>query len=135
VIAEARAWRKRHGGTLYTLWPNAASALAGLRKRLPLMPKYYEHARAIARELRGVPNVEVLPDPPQTPMMRLHLRVDEKALRVAACRVAKERGVFTWPQSAPGPSAAWRMVELSVGDATLAMSPREVAAIVGELVG
>src|SRR5438874_6312354 len=28
VIAEARAWRKRQGGTLFGLWPNAASGLA-----------------------------------------------------------------------------------------------------------
>ncbi|HLX22733.1 MAG TPA: beta-eliminating lyase-related protein, partial [Usitatibacter sp.] len=48
VIDEARAWRKRHGGTLFGMWPNAASALAGLKKRLPLMPRYVEHASRIA---------------------------------------------------------------------------------------
>ena len=37
VIAEAREWRHRHGGTLFNLWPYAASALAGLRLRLPRM--------------------------------------------------------------------------------------------------
>ena len=29
LIAEARAWRSRHGGTLYQLWPYAAAGLAG----------------------------------------------------------------------------------------------------------
>lgn len=134
VIAEARAWRKRHGGTLCGLWPNAASALAGLRQRLPLMPRYFEHARAIAEKLRSVPNVEVLPDPPHTPMMRLLLRVEEKALRAAACRIARERGVWTFRQSAPGQSPSVRMVELSVGDATLGFDPQEVAEIIEELV-
>jgi threonine aldolase len=54
VIAEARAWRHRHGGTLLRLWPYAAAGLAGLRLRLPRMPAYVEHARAIAAELTQV---------------------------------------------------------------------------------
>ncbi len=40
LVAEARAWRRRHGGTLYGLWPNAAAALVGLRLRLPRMAAY-----------------------------------------------------------------------------------------------
>jgi threonine aldolase len=51
VIAEAREWRHRHGGTIYSLWPYAAPALAGLRLRLPRMPVYVEHARRIAAAL------------------------------------------------------------------------------------
>ena len=133
VIAEARAWRKRHGGTLFGMWPNAASALAGLRERLPRMAGYHEHAVAIAKALRKVPGVEVLPDPPHTNMMRMLLRVDEKTLRVAACRIAREQGIYTFKWSAPGPSAATRMLELSVGDATLGFRPREVAELVGGL--
>jgi threonine aldolase len=135
VIDEARAWRKRHGGTLFGMWPNAAAALAGLRQRLPLMPRYFEHAKAIARKLRRVPGVEVLPDPPQTNMMRLLLRTDEKGLRAAACRIARDRGVYTFKWSGPGQSPATRMVELSVGDATLGFKPGEAAEIIGELVG
>ena len=67
VVNDVRAWRKRHGGTLFGLWPYAASGLASLRRRLPLMPKYFAHARAIAAALRGIQGVEIVPDPPQTP--------------------------------------------------------------------
>jgi threonine aldolase len=134
VIAEARAWRKRHGGTLFGMWPNAAAALAGLRQRLPLMPKYVGHARAIAKALREVPGIDIVPDPPQTNMMHLHLRTTGEALKRAACRIARERGVFTWPSSNPGPTPATRVLELTVGDATLAFEPREAAEIIAELV-
>jgi len=134
VIAEARAWRKRQGGTLFGLWPNAASGLAALRKRLPLMPRYFEHALAIAEALRGVPGVEVVPDPPQTPMMHLHLRVGEDAFLASALRLAREEGVFTWARSAPGDTPNSRVVELAVGDATLGFTPAEVAAILRRLV-
>jgi threonine aldolase len=134
VIAEARAWRKRQGGTLFGLWPNAASGLAALRKRLPLMPRYFEHARAIAAALRGVPNVEVVPDPPQAPMMHLHLRVGETAFLAAARRIAEEQGIFTWPRTSPGDTPTIRVVELAVGDATLEFAPEEVAAVLRQLV-
>lgn len=134
VIGEARAWRRRHGGTLSSLWPNAASGLAGLRKRLPLMPKYFEHALAIAEELRGIRNVEIVPDPPQTPMMHLHLRVDEKAFLTAARRIAEERSIFTWSRTSPGDTPSIRVVELTVGDATLDFAPDEVGGIVEQLV-
>jgi len=134
VIAEARVWRKRHGGTLFGLWPNAASGLASLRMRLPLMPKYFAHARAIAAELRDIANVEVVPDPPQTPMMHLHLRVDEMAFLAAARRIAQEQSVFTWSRTQPGDDPAIRVVELAVGDATLQFAPDELAGIVRRLV-
>jgi threonine aldolase len=134
VIAEARAWRKRHGGTLFAMWPYAASALAGLRKRLPLMPRYYRHAVAVAKELRKVKGVQVLPDPPQTNMMRLLLRTDQKRLDANACRIAREQGIYTFKWSGEGYTASTRLVELTVGDATLGFEPREVARVVAELV-
>jgi len=133
VIAEARLWRRRHGGMLFGMWPYAASGLAGLRKRLPLMPKYHAQAVAIAKSLRKVPGVEILPDPPQTNMMRLLLSTDEMRLRKAACRIARERGVYTFAWNGPAQSATKRMVELTVGDATLGFKPQEAAEIVAEL--
>jgi hypothetical protein len=98
------------------------------------MPRYFEHACAIADELRGVPNVEVVPDPPQTPMMHLHLRVGEQAFLAAARRIAEEQGIFTWPRTSPGDAPTMRVVELAVGDATLEFAPEEVAAILRQLV-
>jgi threonine aldolase len=132
-IAEARAWRKRHGGTLYGMWPNAGSALVNLRKRLPLMPRYVEHARAIAKALQGVRNVQVIPDPPQTPMMLLHLRIDPEAFRQRSWRIAEEEGLATWPEAAAG-MAGTHVIEFAVGDATLAFTPGQVAGIVDRLV-
>jgi threonine aldolase len=134
VIDEARLWRRRHGGTLFGMWPNAASGLAGLRKRLPLMKAYYEHALAIADELRGLASVEVVPDPPQTPMMHLHLRVDEKAFTLNALRIAEDQSIFTWTGTSPTDTPSIRRVELTVGDATLGFAAKEVAQIVEQLV-
>ena len=133
VIAEARAWRHRHGGTLYNLWPYAASGLAGLRLRLPRMPAYLEHARAIAAALAGVDGVVVVPDPPQTPMLHIHLRTTPAAVTAGIRRVATESRLWTWGGSLPTDTPGIRRVELAVGDATLEVTPDEVAAAVRAL--
>ena len=94
IIAEAREWRRRMGGTLFGLWPNAASALSCLRRRLPLMPAYLRHARAIAARLADAAGVRVVPDPPQVPMMHLLLDTTQDGYAAAARRLAEEQGIL-----------------------------------------
>jgi threonine aldolase len=134
LIAQARLWRRRHGGTLYSMWPNAASGLAALRKRLPRMRTYYEHALAIAAALGRVPNVQVLPNPPQTPMMHMHVRVNEEAFRAAALRLARDQGIWSWTSPDPSATPGMAKLELAVGDATLEFTAAEVADFVAQLV-
>ena len=134
VIAEARAWRKRHGGTLFSLWPYAAASLAGLRLRLPRMGAYVDHARAIGAALRGIDGVDVVPDPPHTNMMHLHLRTSDAAVTAGIRRLATERSLWAFGGSAPLDTPGLRGLELTVGDATLDYTPDEVADIVRELV-
>ena len=133
VVAEAREWRRRHGGTLYQLWPYAAAGLAGLRLRLPRMPAYVAHAQAIAAALAGIEGVQVVPDPPQTPMMHLHLDTTAAVVTAGIRRMATEERLWTWGGSSPTDTPGVRRVELTVGDATLAMSSEEVADVVRAL--
>jgi len=126
IIAEVREWRRRMGGTLFGLWPNAASALSCLARRLPLMPRYLSHTRAIADALRDLPGVTIIPDPPQTPMLHLLLRTTAEDFTAASRRLATEQGVWTWPAAMATPDPGTQRVELAVGDATLALKPGEV---------
>jgi hypothetical protein len=66
--------------------------------------------------------------------MHLHLNVGERAFLAAARQIAQEQGIFTWPRSSPGDAPTRRVVELTVGDATLGFAPEEVAAILRQLV-
>lgn len=133
VIAEVREWRQRHGGTLFDLWPHAASALVNLRLRLPRMPAYREHALALAAALRDVPGVQVVPDPPQTSMFHLVLHRDPAALQAAALRLAREDGIWTWARFYSTEIPGIARAELSVGDATLEWTPTEFREVIGRL--
>ncbi|TYP88016.1 threonine aldolase family protein [Blastococcus xanthinilyticus] len=134
VVAEVREWRRRLGGTLFGMWPGAASALGCLRRRLPRMPAYLERARAVAGAVRDLPGVTVVPDPPQTPMLHLLLRTSPDAFRAAARGLAEE-GLWTWPQAVPTGDPGTVRVELPVGDATLALDPAEIRAAIAALSG
>ena len=133
VIAELREWRQRMGGTLHGLWPGAASALTCLARRRPLMPAYLRHTRAIAAELDGLPRVRVLPDPPQVPMMHLLLATSQDGFAAAAARIAAQDGIWTWPKAMPTGDPGTQRIELSVGDATCALSAAEVRDVIAAL--
>jgi threonine aldolase len=134
-VAELREWRQRMGGTQFGLWPNAASALTLLRARLPKMPAYLDHARAIADALRSVPGVVVVPDPPQTSMLHLLLTTSPEAFEAGVRRLVSERSLWTFQKAMPTAGPGVQRVELSVGDATLALEPAAIAAAVAELIG
>jgi threonine aldolase len=129
VIAQVRDWRKRMGGTLYGMWPNAASALSCLSLRLPRFPAYLQHARAVAAALASLPGVTVIPDPPQVPMMHVLLRTGAEDYAGAARRLAEEHAIWIAPMAMPTADPAIQRLELSVGDATLGFEAAELAGI------
>jgi threonine aldolase len=134
LIAAAREWRLRHGGTLFAMWPYAASALACLRARLPRMKAYRDHALAIATALDGLDRVRVVPDPPQTSMFHLHLQVPADVFERNVLEIAREEGLWTWQSTFPSINPDWQVVELTVGDATLEFEPEEARRIIERLI-
>jgi threonine aldolase len=133
-VAQVREWRRRLGGTLFGLWPSAASALGLLPGRLAEMPARLRHARAIAAALGGVNGVRVVPDPPQTPMMHLLFEVSAGRFADNARRLAEESGVWTWakPVSTGDPHVV--RCELNVGRATCRLTPAVIADTLAALV-
>jgi threonine aldolase len=133
VIEEISVWRTRHGGRAFGLWPYAASALSALRTRLPRMPAYSRHAFAIATAIRDVPGIELLPDPIQSPMMHLRFSVGLDEFRERALDIARSDKVwmFSRPWASLGPNL--QEFELSVGDATLELSPDEIRGLLVRL--
>jgi threonine aldolase len=128
VIAEARVWRGRHGGQLIHLYPYVLSAQDGL-KRLALMPRYYEKAVEVAAALATLPGVDLLPNPPQIPMLHLYLRGERDRLLAAALDVAVETGIWTFDWLGTTPLPDVQVLELNVGDATLNLTTDEIVGV------
>jgi threonine aldolase len=125
VVAEARLWRRRLGGTTYRVTAEAVAALVGLRDRLPLIPQTVAWARALAAALPA--GVTVQPAVPQTNQFLLFAAGDADALntRTAAAIVEHEVGLPAWfPSREPGRVQA----EVVVSPAALGLDPTAMAA-------
>jgi threonine aldolase len=126
VIDEARQWRTRMGGTLYSLHPYAVAALRGLRLELPRMADYHRRAVELAGALRDR-GLGVTPDPPHTNAFRVHVprpaaEVDERVVSL----MERERVALT-PSFRDADTPGWSWTELTVGATTMDWDPDEAA--------
>ncbi len=126
VIAEARVWQRRHGGNVIHLYPYVLSAQKGLDQHLGRMKEYYTKAREIAAVLAPFPQIEIVPNPPQTNMMHLFLRGERDKLQRAALEIAQEKGIWPFYKLAPTFLPAYQKFEFVVGDATLDLTNDEI---------
>lgn len=133
LVAEARVWQRRQGGNLVTLHPFVVAAELALDTRLERLPVHAAHARALAAALAEVDGVEIVPDPPQTPLFHVLLRGDRERLADAALEIAEERKVFLFADPSSTTSPSWQRHEVMVGEITLALEPAEVAALYAEV--
>ncbi len=134
IVAQARVWRRRHGGTLPTLAPFVASTRRGLADVLPRMPDYLAHARALAAALAPIDGIEVVPDPPQTPLMHLHLRGERGALTERALAVSRETGVWLFGALEPTGRPGAHRFEVYVGEPALEIGAEEAAGLLARVV-
>jgi threonine aldolase len=134
LVAQARVWRRRHGGTLPTLAPLVASTLPGLSTVPAHMPDYLAHARSLAAALGPVEGIDVVPDPPQTPLMHLHLRGERETLVERALALAQETGVWLFGTLAPTARPGVHRLEVSVGEPALEISAEEAAELLARVV-
>ena len=134
LIAAAGVWRRRHGGSLARLFPFVASARRGLDELAPRMSEFLDHARAIAAALTPVAGIEVVPDPPQTPLFHLHLRGDPDALLARAVAASSEHGVWLFGPPKPTVVPGVSKIELNLSEPSLELTPAEVAELLGAVV-
>ncbi len=137
LVGEAAVWRRRHGGSLFNLFPFAAAAQHGLDLLVAQMPRFLEHARALATALCEVPGVTLVPDPPQTPLFHsftLHLRDDRHTLQERALDLAQERRVWRFKRLEPSVVPGVNKLEVNIGEPALDISPREAAELFATVV-
>ena len=106
LVDQAREWRDRLGGKLHHAWPLALSAEIGLDQLVPRMPAFWERAQELAVALRDIPGVEVLPDPPQTPLFHVIVPVPPQALAAAHQRFVEREDSSSSSTRDPPPRPA-----------------------------
>lgn len=132
VVDELRLWRKRHGGTLWTMLPYAVSALRGLREELPRMGEYHQRALELATALQDK-GLRAFPERPHTNAFRVVAQAPAEQVNERVVALMEDRGVALTPpwrdsEDVPG----WSWTELTVGPATMGWDvPEAVDALVG----
>jgi threonine aldolase len=133
LVAEARIWQRRHGGTLVSLYPYVLAASAAMRTRLDRMSLYHERALVLAERLAALPGVDVLPRRPPTNMMHVYLRADRRPLERAVLAVAQDSGTWICKAIQPAAPPDLSYFELTVGDNTLELEVDEVVELISDL--
>jgi threonine aldolase len=133
VIAAARTWRRRMGGTLFHLSPYAVSALVGLRDRLPRMAAYVSWARELADAL-AAQGFRVSPAPPQTNTFVVYSEGDPDALNTRLLAHVEDERLAVWPAWSASSVPGWCQAEVVAGEAALRHGVVTVAETVARLV-
>ncbi|TDD28812.1 threonine aldolase [Kribbella turkmenica] len=132
VIAEVRRWQRRLGGNMYTLFPYAVSARAGLRTVLPRMGDLYQRAVELSMALQSE-GFRVFPEPPQTNSFRVYAPRAAEAIDVASVERMERTREAICPPWRPADVPGWSWAELVVTPNTLDWQVDEVAKAYGEL--
>jgi len=133
VIAEARLWRSRHGGTLWTMLPYAVSALRGLRDELPRMAEYHERAVEMA-ELLAAKGIRTFPGRPHCNAFRLFVEVPGDVVTERVDTVMeRERLAVTPPWGDSDDVPGWSWTEFTVGPATMDWSAEDAVDVLARV--
>lgn len=133
VVADARRWRQRMGGTLYHLTPYAVAGLAGLRDRLPRMGEYVAWGRDLATALseRGF---RVWPEPPHTNTFLAYAEGEEDAIAARVLGFMEREKVAPCGGWTPADVPGFVVSELTVAEPALGFDPVVVADWLADLV-
>ncbi|HEY0949744.1 threonine aldolase family protein [Nocardioides sp.] len=131
LVADARLWRRRLGGTTYRVTAEAVAALVGLRDRLPLVPHTVAWAQAFAAALPAA--VTVQPGRPHTNQFLLYAGGDPDSVNERTAAAIEEQQVGLpawWPAREPGRI----QTEVVVTPAALDLDPAATAALLAATV-
>ncbi len=131
-VDEARRWRRRMGGTVYRMTPEAVGALVGLRERLPLMGACVAWARSLAAALPA--GVTPNPPVPHTNTFELFAAGDAATVNERLLSFVTEQRLLLSGPWRPADEPGRITTELAIGDSALELDPVEIAGRLGALI-
>jgi len=135
IIDEVSLWRTRHGGRPYMLWPYAASALTVLRDRPGDMAAYYRRARSLAKRLRALDGIDVLPDEVRSPLMHVRFAETVVVMESRVREIVARDQIWTFARPFISEGTHLQRYEYQVGRASMEFSLDEMVAVFRELAG
>jgi threonine aldolase len=138
-VKAMKAWRHRYGGQIFQQWPAVVSALIGIDRELPRLPRYVAHAKTVAAALaqaaEHTPGVSVFPEPPHTHQFRLYVPFTAETLRRASIEQIEETGIGLVAGWRPAHVPGFAFTEVTAGAAALDWTAQEVTAAFSDLLG
>nr|WP_042183451.1 beta-eliminating lyase-related protein [Kibdelosporangium sp. MJ126-NF4]CEL15526.1 L-allo-threonine aldolase [Kibdelosporangium sp. MJ126-NF4]CTQ92072.1 L-allo-threonine aldolase [Kibdelosporangium sp. MJ126-NF4] len=132
-VEHATVWRDRLGGATLGAWPLAVAGERGLDELLPRMPEFLVRARTLAGMLGGIPGVQVVPEPPQTPLFHVHLAAQPDRVLEHTKLLAEKTGLWVFGQVRRSANPMTCSFEITVTEQFDDVTDAEVRDFVGEL--
>lgn len=130
LVDESRLWRKRMGGTLYTMFPFAIAALRGLDTHLPRMGALHAYAKELAAALASK---GFRTSPVHTVAFRVFAPAAADELRARALAITEREGVVMPERWRDAEVPGWSWTELTVNPTTLEWPIEEAATTLAKL--
>ncbi|MBO9598987.1 MAG: low specificity L-threonine aldolase [Cohnella sp.] len=111
----SKAWKRRHGGDLISLYPYILSAEYYMERRLPLMDRYCREAQELAALYNGCHAVSTLPVVPPTNMFHVRIGMPKERLEPVIVAVTEETGFGFTPYLREEMDGSCTF-EISIGD-------------------
>ncbi len=136
-IAQARVWQRRHGGNLVQMYPYVLAAKLGVQQHLGRMDAYVAKAQSAAAAITAarLPDLAIVPNPPQTNMLHVFVRGERDAILRAALAASQASDIFVMPGLQATRVPDQFAFEWTVGDATLDVADEEIVALLRGIVG
>jgi threonine aldolase len=91
--AQAKVWKRRHGGDVISLHPYILNAWSNFDRRHGNMQRYWDSAKVVAALLNQSDLLCTQPEVPQTNMFHLYFQTDRANVEKAAIEVAQKFGI------------------------------------------
>jgi len=113
-VAQAKVWKRRHGGDLISLYPYVVAAKYHMAKHIDEMGRYWQYAQQAAGQFNEIPGVRTVPQVPVCNMFHVYFDAPKADVEDALAQVIAETGVSMAANIRAADTGC--MAEISFGD-------------------